>query len=195
MIPAGYLLKRVLPPPGWLKSGPTHIVEVCSVSDCVNDNVVDIQESWQHNGFGLASTPNILLELARKSTANLAESTLFYYEVYEQEIESDGWVYKFEDWRDVTPVPSSSSRAPVIEPSSANIILLGYDVVTCGDYLEHSPLSCNSIASALPVNRHCLFDELAKAKEAINTGAFSGGCEPGVYKIFSVSSVADWTVT
>ena len=67
--------------------------------------------------------------------------------------------------------------------------MLGYDVVVFEDYLSHSPLSCNSVANELPVNEHCLLDDLEGAVRAIDAGAFGGGCEEGVYTVFSVHRV------
>jgi hypothetical protein len=190
MIPAGYLLKRVSPPPGWL--GTPNIVAVCSLSDCVNDNVVDPQAAWRHNDFGLANDPETLWELAESAAQDLTGATLFYYEAYEFEIESDGWRFDPEAWRPVSPAPSASVStdvSPPAPPLTARII--GYDVVTFGDFLEHSPMSCNSVAKDLPVNEHCLLASLDAAKDAINMGAFGGGCEEGVYKIFSVAVVTN----
>jgi hypothetical protein len=186
MLPAGFLLKRVLPPPGWLADAP--ISDVCSVSDCTNDdNVVDVQELWLHNGFGVANDPETLWSvLAGKPTPT--DATLFYYEAYEQELPSDGWTFDPDGWRPITSVPSAGVETKVA-PAPADRRLLGYDVVVSEDYLEHSPLSCNSIAKQAPVNRHCLFDTFEAAKTAIDSGAFGGGCEEGIYRIYSVNVV------
>jgi hypothetical protein len=188
MIPAGYLLKRVQPPPDWL--GAPHVIDVCSVSDCVNDNFVDPQTAWKHNAFGLANDPLTLWLLLETEGRELAGSTLFYYEAYEQEIESDGWVFDPNAWRSLSPAPSATIATEVLPPAfRLSGELLGFDVVTFGDFLEHSPLSCNSVGTELPVNRHCLLNTLEVARNAIDAGAFGGGCEEGVYKIFSVTLV------
>jgi hypothetical protein len=84
---------------------------------------------------------------------------------------------------------SAGVQDDVMPPIGNSVTQIGFDIVVFGDYLEHSPLSCNSIAEQLPENRHCLFDTLEDALTAINTGAFGGGCEPGRYQIFSVSIV------
>ena len=44
------------------------------------------------------------------------------------------------------------------------------------------------------MNRFCLFDTFEEAKAAIDCGKFGGGCEPGIYKIFSVSVFPDRTM-
>jgi hypothetical protein len=186
MLAAGYLLKHVVPPPDWLNSGPSHIKDVSSVADCVNDNVVDVQGAWQHNSFGLANTPDTLRALASEQGVNTEGAVLFYYTAYEYELPSDGWTFDATEWRARTPTRSSSIPDAVELPSEGDMTLLGYDVVVFEDYLSHSPLSCNSIANELPVNEHCLFDGLKEAVAAIDAGAFGGGCEEGVYTVFSV---------
>jgi hypothetical protein len=189
MVPAGYLLKRVSAPPGWLSGAP--IADVCSVADCVNDNVVDVQTAWQHNAFGVANDRETLSRMIVDAGAETDDAKLFYYEAYEQEIETDGWSIDPVGWRTLTAVPSAGVETSVVPPTPSLLTLIGYDVVVFGDYLEHSPLSCNSIAAELLVNDHCLFGTLEDAKAAIDRGAFNGGCEPGVYRIFSVSVVLD----
>ena len=189
MLPAGYLLKRVAPPPGWLDTETSHIKSVCSVADCVNDNVVDVQTAWQHNSFGLANAPSTLTALASQSGSDSEGSILFYYTGYEYELPSDGWTFDASQWRPRSPAPSSAVSDAVEPPSASNMKLLGYDVVVFEDYLSHSPLTCNSVAKDLTVNEHCLLDSLEEALAAIDSGAFGGGCEEGIYTIFSVYRV------
>ncbi len=185
MVPAGYLLKRLQGPPEWLKAPA--VSNVCSVSDCVYDDLVDIESIWEHNSFGVANDPERLWRLAREGNIDTSDAQLFYYEAYEQEIESEDWRESPPRWRPLTPVPSGK-----IEPSLAavpeNKTLLGYDVVVFEDFLEHSPLSCNGVAETCHVNAHCLFETLAQAREAIEGGEFND-CEPGIYKIYSVYRV------
>jgi len=187
MVPAGYLLKRVAVTPAWFPT--TGLVDVCSVADCVNENVVDLQRVWRHNGYGVANDPRELWSLAALAESDAAECTLFYYEVYEKEIESDGWTFEPDAWRPLSKIDSGVEGDVVAPSSTLALDLLGFDVVVFGDFLEHSPLSCNSVAEAGRVNRHCLFDTQEDARAAIETGLFGGGCEEGVYRIFSVSKV------
>ncbi len=189
MLPAGYLLKRIGPPPGWLEITPNKIETVCSVADCVNDNVVDVQAAWQHNSFGLANAPGILLGLASEAGVRTEGSVLFYYTGYEFELPSDGWTFDTSQWRPRSLTPSSSISDAVEPPVEGSTTLLCYDVVVFEDYLSHSPLSCNSVAQELSVNEHCLLNSLEEAVAAIDAGAFGGGCEEGVYTIFSVYRV------
>jgi hypothetical protein len=190
MVPAGYLWKRVIPPPAWLASAPTRVKDVCSVSVCVNDNVVDPVDSWQHNSFGFANSPHILASLARRNGADLDDATLFFYAAYEFEFHSDGWIFEAGGWRPRSPDPSAGVPDDVVVPRDpASLILVGYDVVVRDYGTVHSPLSCNAIAKEIMVNEHCLFDDFDQAKEAVDAGKF-GGCEQGEYTIFSVHSVA-----
>ncbi|WP_156340379.1 hypothetical protein [Sphingomonas sp. Leaf17] len=182
-------MKRIVPPPGWLATGPEHIKDVCSVSDCVNDNIVDVQGAWQHNGFGLANSPDVLASLAADAGADVSDTALFYFTAYEREQETDGWTFDPAGWRDRSPARSAPIADNVRLPAPGTSTLLGYDVVVFGDFLEHSPLSCNSIAKGLPVNEHCLFAGLDEAIAAIDAGAFGNGCEEGVYTIFGVYRV------
>lgn len=192
MIPAGYLLKRVAQTPDWLKPCPAHIVDVYSVADCVSSNIVDAQEAWRHNGFGLANSPADLKHLVDDTSSDTSNAKLFYYEAFEQELDSDGWTFNKQHWQPISPVSSAAVKSNVLKPTEAmDIKLAGYDVVVFRDYLEHSPLSCNSIAQTQIVNGHCLFDDLEQARLAVANGTFGGGCEEGIYKIFSVNSVSD----
>lgn len=192
MLSAGYLLKHIVPQPGWLDVAPKHIEDVCSVSDCVNKNVVDVQEALQNNSFGVANSPDVLRLFAEKTGADTSGAKLFYYMAYEYELESDGWKFDANSWR-----PRSTGRSAgledAVEPPSDNdgLELIGYDVVVCGDYgfgylVEHSPLSCNFVADEVQVNEHCLFASLDLAVGAINAGSFGGGCGEGIYTIFAV---------
>ena len=190
MVPAGYLLKYISPPPGWLTPGLNHIKDVCSVADCVNDNVIDVQGAWLHNGFGLANNPEILATLAVDAGADVSTATLFYYTAYELELESDGWSFDATCWRPRVRARSAAIDDIVQLPAeSCAISLIGYDVVVFGDFLEHSPLSCNSVAEQLPVNEHCLMSTVEEAVAAIDGGAFGDGCEEGTYTIFAVHLV------
>ncbi len=191
MVPAGYLLKRIQKPPEWLKA--PHVAEVCNVSGCFTDDAVDILTPWLHNAFGVANDPELLWRLAREGSIDVSDAQLFYYEAYEQEIESETWRENPPPWRPLKPLPSAMMK-PVLAAVPDNTTRLGYDVVVCEDFLEHSPLLCNSVAATLPVNAHCLCDTLEQAKGAIEGGQFDG-CEPGDYRIYSVYRVEPGPVT
>ncbi|WFL78348.1 hypothetical protein P7228_04595 [Altererythrobacter arenosus] len=193
MIPAGYLLKRTTPPPGWLTPSTSNISEVCSVSNCVNDNVIELIDSWKFNRFGLANSKEVILELAREAAVDFSHTTLFFYAGYERELETDGWEFDPARWRALTSSEVSNVKDKVTVPEESDRpVTLGYDVVAYGDFPDHSPLSCNSMATELSVNEFCLFDHFDTAKGAIDAGKFGGGCEDGIYRIMSVSRLDSW---
>ena len=183
MIPAGYLLKRIAPRPEWLKA--PQVTAVYSVADCVSSDAVDIQRQWQHNAMGVASDPQTLWDLARQEGLDVSEARLFYYEVHERQIDFDGLGRR--RWQPLSRLPSAAEDATVVRPSRPTQ-LAGYDVVVSQDFLEHSPLSCNSVAEHLPVNEYCLLAELDQAVQAIEGGVFNL-CEPGIYRIFAVHEI------
>ena len=189
MIPAGYLLKRIVSAPGWLVQPASGITDICSVSACCIDDVVDVQEAGHHNGFGVANDPDVLTSLANQVDADLRDASLFYYTAYERELDSNGWTFDPANWQSRTPARSAGVADNVRVPDAGTTTLLGYDVVVFGDFLEHSPLFCNSVAEHVPVNAHCLLKSLDEAVGAIDAGAFGDGCEEGAYTIFAVYRV------
>jgi hypothetical protein len=177
LTPAGYLAKTIVPPPGW---GPfPGVVDVCSVSDCVNTNFADYIQEWKHNGYWLFDSPDRLREVAKDKGASLDGATLFYYEVYPLHFDGSNW----------SKFATEASFATEIRMPSAREFL-GFDVVTfyAGSSPECSPLSCNSLASEIAVNSHCLFEAFEDAKSSLERGLFQNA-EPGPYRIFAVYSV------
>lgn len=179
MIPAGYMFKTVGRRLDWLKA--PGVSDVYSVSGCVSKNFTDYTKYWKHNGYWLFDAPAVMEDIAKAENLDLAGMTLFYYEVFpEQFDEETGQWSKFE--------PEASLPLAVAKPKSVE--LEGYDVTTfsCGPIPECSPLSCNSLAARVAVNRHCLFDSFERAKEAIDAGTFVN-VEPGPFRIFAVYTV------
>jgi hypothetical protein len=62
MIPIGYMAKRIQLRPEWLKA--PQVVDVYSVSDCVNTNFADYVPFWKHNGFWVFDSPQAIREIA-----------------------------------------------------------------------------------------------------------------------------------
>jgi hypothetical protein len=179
MIPVGYMAKRTDKPLAW--AGPPNVVDVYSVSDCVNDDFAEYIDYWKHNGYWLFDSPDIMRGVAQENSIDLNGTKLFYYEAHQ--LEFDG-----QSWRPFAPEPSIPTNvlAPMIRS------LEGFDVVTfwAGNAPEHSPLSCNGLAGDLHTNKHCLLDSFDDAEASLNAGRFTG-CEPGPYRIFAVYSL-DW---
>ena len=179
MIPLGYLAKRIpAERPEWLNA--PGVVDVYSVSDCVNDTLVfyDLPEC-PHNGYGMYDSPALIALTAKQNKIDLGGSRLFFYEAYESELDGDEWI----------PIlPDNSFNTEVLPPTTKE--LAGFDVVTLIDGPNsHSPLSCNHVAEGVRTNRHCLFETLDEVMTALVSGAFEGA-EGGPYRVYAVYSVA-----
>ena len=173
------MAKRVRKKPDWLPAA--HVVDVHSVSGYVSENFADYIDYWKHNGYWLFDSPEIIRTVARENSISLEGTSLFYYEVHEKEFDGENWC-PFE--------PEVSLPTLVLTPSSKQLEC--FDVVTF--YARNSPacspLSCNSMATELRTNAHCLFDSFDEAETNVSNGAFDDS-EPGPYRIFAVYSV-DW---
>jgi hypothetical protein len=179
VIPVGYMAKSVYKKTDWLKKA--QVVDIYSVSGCISENFADYIPFWKHNGYWFFDSSEIIKSIAVENSIPVEGTSLFYYEVYEQQFD-DG------NWQAFAPEPSFP--LDVVQPTQKR--LEGFDVVTF--YVktspECSPLSCNSMAKEIPTNAHCLFASFDEAKINIDNGAFKNS-EPGPYRIFAVYSV-DW---
>jgi hypothetical protein len=176
LIPAGYMAKRVAARPDWLSAD--RVKDIYSVSGCISEDFADDISFWQHNGYWFFDSPQAIQRLAQEASIDLAGTTLFYYEAHDRQ---------FDDERDewTTFEPDGSVRTSV--QALAQKVLQGIDVVSVsmGAAPECSPLSCNSLASEVETNEHCLLPALDSAKLLLERGAFRN-CEPGPYRIFAV---------
>jgi hypothetical protein len=184
MQPLGYLYKHVASRPEWLKA--EGVEDVYSLSGCISSPFADYMNFWQHNGFWLFNSPAMMKALAAEHSLSLEGTQLFYYEGYELEFDDaiDTWVeYQAE----------ASFETRIEAPVDSK--LEGFDVTCFSVHTtpECSPLSCNSLASSLATNRHCLFKTFDEAKSAIEAGKFEAS-EPGPYRIVAVYSVGDETL-
>src|SRR5262249_41459534 len=119
MIPVGYMAKRVVSRPEWLKAPA--VVDIFSVSSGMSPDFADYITFWKHNGYWVFDSPDIIRQLADEKSIDLMGTTLFYYEVYELEFDDAE-----NKWRPFYPEPSFTTN--VIAPARKN--LEGYDVVT-----------------------------------------------------------------
>jgi hypothetical protein len=176
MTPAGYMAKRVKIPEGFHFDG---VLDIYSLSGCVNDDFADYIQYWKHNGYWLFDSPEIIQAVSRENHIQLDGTSLFYYEVYEKEFDGKNWV---------SHQPEASFATNVLIPSEK--MLEGFDVATFFAHSspECSPLSCNRMAGEMPTNQHCLLDSFEYAYEKVSAGAFNQ-TEPGPYRIFAVYSV------
>lgn len=142
---------------------------------------MDYVDLWQHNGYWLFDSLEVMEEIAREGEISLEEMTPFYYEVYPLQ-----WVEEASRWEAFSPEPSFTTD--IREPPASTVE--GFDVVSfyARTLPECSPLSCNNLAETLAVNEHCLFSSFAAAKGALEAGSFDGS-EPGPFRIFEVRTV------
>jgi hypothetical protein len=178
MIPMGYLYKHVADRPEWLTAA--HVADVYSLSGCVSKPFADYINYWKHNGYWLFNSPQEIAELANAASISLEGLKLFYYEAYELQFDEDE-----KAWEAFEPEPFATE---VVAPISKK--LEGFDIAsfTMGNIAEHSPLSCNSLASSLTTNAHCLLGSFEEAKAIVEGGGLEG-CEPGPYRVVAVYSV------
>ncbi len=184
MTPAGYMAKRVVAQPDWI--GSDAVSDIYSLSNCVSEDFADYINSWKHNAFWLFDSPAVIELVSAELKVSLSGTSLFYYEIHELEFDRERC-----EW--VPFMPEHAFKTDVVVPATSR--LEGYDVVSCfgGSSPECSPLSCNGLASSLPVNRHCLLASFQETVALLESRAFEHS-EPGPLRIFSVSSVP-WPVT
>ena len=179
MIPVGYMAKRVVARPDSIKSD--QVKDIYSVSGCISEYFCDYIDYWQHNGYWLFDSPQVIQTLAQENGIDLSGTTLFYYEAYELQADVNEPVWQaFE--------AESAFATHVVTPDEKQLI--GFDVVSFsgGTAPECSYLSCNHMAEKIAVNEHCLLASFEQAKALIDQKAFAG-CEPGPCRIFAVYQV------
>ena len=179
MIPAGYMAKKVVAKPSWIRA--EGIDDIYSVSACMSGNFADYINFWKHNGYWFFDAPDVIRAVAAEHAIDLAGTTFFYYEVYPREYSDDD-----KCWYEFEPEPYFTTEVQVPRRK----LLEGYDVVNFYAHTdpECSPLSCNGLAQKIAVNRHCLLGSFEEAKEKLEAGAFKKS-EPGPYRIFAVYSL------
>lgn len=85
MIPAGYMAKRVVSRPDWLKA--KGVEDIYSVSSCISKDFADYIKFWKHNSYWFFDSPEVIEQVAREQSIDLTGTTMFYYEVYEEEFD------------------------------------------------------------------------------------------------------------
>ena len=178
MTPVGYMAKRVSVRPAWIKA--ERVADIYSVSGCVSKNFADYINYWKHNGYWFFDSPEIILRLAQQNSIDLTGTSLFFYEVHELEFDDAG-----DQWTSFNPEPSFPTL--VVVPTEK--ALEGYDVVSFSarTSAECSPLSCNSLATEVETNQHCLLASFERTQQLLEEGQFKH-TEPGPYRIVAVYS-------
>ena len=107
VIPAGYMAKRVVARPEWLKA--EGVRDIYSVSQCCSKDVIDTRADYvnefRHNSYWLIDSPEIIRQLGRTHSVDLAGSVLFYYEILELEYDEED-----AEWIPFTPDPPFQPR-------------------------------------------------------------------------------------
>jgi hypothetical protein len=179
MNPAGYMLKTAVTRPKWIEA--ESVLDIYSVSGCISRNFADYIHFWKHNGYWFFNSQQELLALASSEKLDISQMTMLYYEVYEAEYDD-----KTKQWLAFSP--EVSFHTAILEPQVKQ--LAGFDVTSFSQHTspECSPLSCNSLATTISVNQHCLFNTFEEAKCALEAGKFENS-EPGPFRIFAVYRV------
>jgi hypothetical protein len=173
MIFAGYFARRIEPRPDLLNA--SGVREICSVSECISSGAEGWISAWRHNGFGWFNT--IAEALAVVPDGQRAGFRLFAYRIHRE-------VFRGSQ-RTALSVPDDVQPEPLPDAFRS----LGFDSASKsseqGLSLECSPLSCNGLASELPVNEHCLFPTLEAALAGAERFAVEQP-EPGEYYVVEV---------
>ena len=153
MVPAGDMAKRVAAPEGM---GLERVSSIYSAG-----NFTDYISYWKHNGYWFFDSPEIIIDIARENSIDLAGTVLFFYEVHELQFGGE-WTH-FE--------PEASFGTDVNLPEAK--VLEGYDVVTFSAETspECSPLSCNGLAADVPTNTRCLLESFEQARSLLESGS------------------------
>ncbi|MBX9667073.1 MAG: hypothetical protein K2X93_05610 [Candidatus Obscuribacterales bacterium] len=122
--------------------------------------ILQTTSSSGSTGYWLFDSIEVLDEIVRSEGINISFCTLFYFEVFEQQY--DEYLKSWSEFKSDAAFPTN-----VILPKEKT--LEGFDVVTytADSSAECSPLSCNSLATEIDVNEHCLFRTFEEARNAL----------------------------
>ena len=164
---AGYFPKRTEKRPEWLKA--RGIEEICSVSPCISGGPSDWIEKWLHNDLGFYDNEDLAWQVAGTDRSGFE---MYAYKIYPLMFAKGN---------------ASAWQVPTrVRLNLSGFDFLGFDMANKTDGVsnfECSPLSCNSCAEQVPVNKYCLVEEVTDAYRACL--AFSTEePEPGPYYLF-----------
>lgn len=92
MIEVGYMAKRIVENPVWLKN--YGVEDIYSVSRCISDDFVNYTSYWKHNGHWFFDSPGIIRSLALEHNIDLDGTQIFFYEAYEYQYYEDNSIWK-----------------------------------------------------------------------------------------------------
>jgi len=182
MIQAGYMYKKIVTRPEWLKC--ENVTKVYSVSGHTSSDFTNYVPFWKHNKYWFFNDPKDMDIIIHEQKLT-DEFELLFYELYEKEFDEEE-----QTWQEITGEESFGYDVK----SPAHEDFLGYDIVSysVGTKHECSPLSCNYLCQEVEVNEYCLLDDLndaIKMTESLNENK----AEPGPYRIIAVSRIGKIT--
>lgn len=165
----GYFPKKIVRLPDWL---PQHVVAIRSASQCLSKGPDNWIEYWMHNEFGLYSTMAAAIAIIP---------------------EPDRSQFELHAYRMLPSVFDHGERLPFellridVEPLTQEFESLGFDAVaiSCSNFFECSPLSCNNLTEEIETNEHCLLPTIDAAVEAAERFSREEP-EPGPYYVVEV---------
>jgi hypothetical protein len=119
VIAAGYMAKKVVPKPDWIKAAT--VADLCSVSHCISAAFCDYIQHWKHNGYWFFNSPQAIIDVAKAASVDLSDHRIFYYEVYKQQFDEEQHV-----WLPFEPDKAFTTTVQRPDPRQ----LLGFDVVS-----------------------------------------------------------------
>jgi hypothetical protein len=170
----GFFPKKIAARTDWFKNAV--IRDICSVSNCISKGPENWINKWKHNTTTwMFDSPESARSVLEPTDADF---TIFAYRVFPVLFDGDTtlpWEVRHSDGCDL-----------------GGFEILGYDIVSRygGSDFSCSPLSCNNGCETIPVNVHCLIDDMETAwKTAGRIAAESkahGTWEPGPYCLVEV---------
>jgi hypothetical protein len=162
------------------------VEEICSVSCCIANGPKDWVQRWQHNAMWFYPTEETARQCFDYDGAP-GELDLFAYRIEPTSFDSNGSRKRLTGEM-IEAIQKAEDATAAIPPDYE---FLGYDCVEAdvavGPFsgFACSPLSCNGLAAEIPVNHHCLIDDLDEALRV--AGDFEKRQpEPGHYYVLEV---------
>lgn len=170
----GYFAMLTMKQPDWLKA--LQVEEICSASDCTGRTDWDWIDEWRHNAAWVFDSSELAWSVVPQPLRGSCD--MYAFRLFPVR-------YELGD-RFSAPIPDVKP-----EPMDTSFTKLGYDLVSssAGNCFEHSPLSCNGLATEVPTNRYCLLDTAEEAFALAPTLDVPGQPmrgEPGPYFIVEV---------
>ena len=167
----GYFPKKTSPKTEYLNASNVEII--CSASTCISEEPEGCIDHWKHNDFFLYNSIKKAKSIL-KNTTDKDEYDIYAYKQYPIRIQNG-------------EIINEEITSPNAKSLDKKFEFLGYDAVSnsVGSGFECSPLSCNSGAETIKVNKFCLFETFEEA--LLGAKEFSKrGWEPGPYYIVEV---------